>query len=163
MIRNENNPLIKPDMVKSSVQGFRIRGAFNAAATVFNDEIILLLRISEDCPPREGYVAVPIANISKDTANPEIFEVSINDPDVRLRDTRGIIYKGQEFLSTMSHLRLARSSDGVHFNIEDKPFLFPAVPYEKFGVEDARITRIADTYYINYTCDSYYLLFDHFA
>ena len=40
-------------MVKPSLPDFRVRGAFNAGATIYNNEIILLLRIAEDCPAHE--------------------------------------------------------------------------------------------------------------
>jgi predicted GH43/DUF377 family glycosyl hydrolase len=141
-------------MVKPSLPDFRVRGAFNAGATIYNNEIILLLRIAEDCPAHEGFMAVPTVEINNGKGSPNIIKVAKDDPDVRLKDTRGIVYKGQDFLSTMSHLRLARSTDGIHFKIEEKPFLFPGTSYEIFGVEDARITKIDDIYYINYTCVS---------
>jgi len=141
-------------MVKPSAPGFRVRGAFNPAATEYNGEIILLLRVAEDCEAREGFAAVPTVRIKNGAGKPERFEASLADPDIRLKDTRGIVYKGRDYLSTLSHIRLARSRDGVNFTIEDGPFLFPSRPSEIFGVEDARITKINDDYYINYTCVS---------
>jgi len=47
-----------------------------------------------------------------------------------------------------------RSRDGVHFTIDSKPFLSPATPEEIYGVEDVRITKIDDTYYLAYTAVS---------
>ena len=85
---------------------------------------------------------------------PEILEKSINDPDIQLKDSRGVVYKGQDYLSTLSHIRLARSGDGVHFTVEENPFIYPCVPSECFGVEDARVTKIGDTYYLTYTAVS---------
>ncbi len=154
MKRHSANPIITTDMVKPSAPGYRVRGAFNPAATTYNDETILLLRVSEDCETREGYAAVPFVNIQDGTGKPEVLEIAMDDPDVTLKDTRGVVYKGRDLLSTMSHIRLARSRDGINFNIEDKPFLFPSCPSEVFGVEDARITKLEDVYYINYTCVS---------
>jgi predicted GH43/DUF377 family glycosyl hydrolase len=58
------------------------------------------------------------------------------------------------FLTSMSHLRVARSADEVYFEIEEKPALFPANEYETFGIEDPRISLIGDTYYINYSAIS---------
>jgi len=151
MIRNSNNPLITPDMVPPSRDGYRVRGAFNPGATVYNDEVLLFLRLAEDCIPKEGYAAVPYYRFDGNSGTPEILEVSLDDPDVQLKDTRGVVYKGKDYLSTMSHIRIARSKDGVNFTVDEKPFLHPVVEYEAFGVEDARVTRIDDTYYINYT------------
>ena len=57
----------------------------------------------------------------------------------------------QAFLTSMSHLRIARSGDGISFTVDDQPFLFPGNRYEKFGCEDPRITLIEGRHYINYT------------
>ena len=54
-------------------------------------------------------------------------------------------------LTSLSHLRIARSSDGIHFEIEDKPAIALTAEEESWGMEDPRITKIEDTYYINYT------------
>jgi predicted GH43/DUF377 family glycosyl hydrolase len=80
-----------------------------------------------------------------------MLELKADDPDVKLKDTRGVVYKGQDYLSTMSHIRIARSRDGLTFTVDEKPFLYPVNETERYGVEDARVTFIEGTYYINYT------------
>lgn len=154
-VRHQENPLITPEMVKPSHPRYRVRGTFNPGATVFGDEIILLLRVSEDVPSRDGVVAIPVIQFGpegKPTA--EVLEFPLPDPQLRFPDSRTILAHGRTYLTTLSHLRLARSRDGVHFTISDRPFLFPAERSESFGIEDARITRIGDTWWINYTCVS---------
>jgi predicted GH43/DUF377 family glycosyl hydrolase len=47
-------------------------------------------------------------------------------------------------------LRLARSADGINFDIEGTPALGPANDVETFGIEDPRISLIDGTYYITY-------------
>lgn len=158
VVRNKNNPLITPDMVKPSRDGWRVRGAFNAGAIEYHDETLLLLRVAEDCISEKGYIAAPYYRFTDDKVIPEVLEAKLDDTDLRLKDTRGIIYKGQEYVSTLSHIRLARSSDGIHFTVDEKPFIAPSDPSECFGVEDARVVKIDDTYYINYSAvsgDSY--------
>ncbi|MBW2645406.1 MAG: glycoside hydrolase family 130 protein [Deltaproteobacteria bacterium] len=64
-----------------------------------------------------------------------------------------------EALEGNSFFALARSEDGFNFNIEQAPVMKPAQDspfsiYEKRGVEDPRITKIDDTYYILYTAYS---------
>ena len=59
-------------------------------------------------------------------------------------------------MSSLSHLRLARSKDGYHFDIEKKPALFPTEDYEEYGIEDPRMTYLEGTVYINYTAVSRY-------
>ena len=41
-----------------------------------------------------------------------------NDPDLDASDPRVIGYKGKNYLTTMSYLRLVSSTDGIHFKDE---------------------------------------------
>jgi len=55
-----------------------------------------------------------------------------------------------------SFFALARSTDGLHFTIDEKPVMLPArkgpfALYEKKGIEDPRVTVIEDTCYVLYT------------
>ncbi len=149
--KHHDNPIIKPLHVKPSFEGYKVVGAFNPGATTFGDEIILLLRVAEICESKEGYVRTPVYHFENDRSFPGIMEFRTDDPDVSLKDTRGVVYKGKDYLSSISHIRLARSKDGVHFTIEDKPFICPVDESEKYGCEDARITIIDGKYYINFT------------
>jgi predicted GH43/DUF377 family glycosyl hydrolase len=146
-----NNPIIKPSDVKPSMEGYEVVGAFNPGATIFGDEIILLLRVAEKCESKDGYVRTPVYHFENDMSFPGIMELKKDDPDIVLKDTRGVVYKGRDYLSTISHIRLARSKDGIHFTIEDKPFIYPVDESEKYGCEDVRITKIDGKYYINFT------------
>jgi predicted GH43/DUF377 family glycosyl hydrolase len=58
-----------------------------------------------------------------------------------------------------SFFALARSPDGYHFEVEEKPVLLPArkgpfAPYETLGIEDPRATFIDGTYHVMYTAVS---------
>jgi len=57
-------------------------------------------------------------------------------------------------LSAVSHLRIARSRNGVDFTFDPTPAIYPSTPYESYGCEDARITEIDSRYYITYTAVS---------
>ncbi|MBW2219293.1 MAG: glycoside hydrolase family 130 protein [Deltaproteobacteria bacterium] len=149
--RCENNPVICPSDVKPSAAGYRVVGAFNPGATLFNDETILLLRVAESCIQKPGKVRVPVYKFYQGRGIPEIIEFDDDDPDLSLKDTRGVVYKGKDYLSSISHLRLARSFDGINFTIEPAPFICPCSPDEEYGTEDARIVCIDGTFYINYT------------
>lgn len=148
------NPLIRPGSVKPSREGYRVKGSFNAGAAEFNDEIILLLRVSEDCVADKDTIAVPYYRFDSDGGHPEILEKRADDPDIRLKDTRGVVYKGQDYLSTLSHIRIARSKDGLNFEVDEEPFIYPCNQTEAYGVEDARVTKIGNTYFITYTAVS---------
>ena len=152
--RHPNNPLLTAADVPPSNPAYRVRGAFNPAATTFGGETLLLLRVAEDVPAEPGRIAVPLVRFEDGRGVADVLEVGLSDPGVTPRDTRGVRVNGVEYLSTLSHLRLARSTDGVNFAVDADPFLFPADPSERFGVEDARITRLGDTWWINYTAVS---------
>jgi len=152
--RSAENPLITPDMVPPSAEGYRVRGAFNPGAVRFKDEILLLVRVAEDCPCPDDEIAVPKVEFRDGHGVPGVLRARRNDPDVRLKDTRGVVYRGRDYLSTMSHVRIARSNDGKNFTVDSKPFIFPSDPSEIYGVEDARVTCIDGMYYVNYTCVS---------
>ena len=58
-----------------------------------------------------------------------------------------------------SFFALARSNDGFHFTVDEKPTLLPEREgvfgqYERFGIEDPRATFIDGAYYIMYTATS---------
>ena len=54
-------------------------------------------------------------------------------------------------LKFTSSLGYAVSTDGVHFKRLDQPIFTGEGPQEDWGVEDPRISRIEDTYYMLYT------------
>lgn len=152
--RYKENPIIAPADVKPSREGYRVLGAFNPAAVQYGDEILLLLRVAEGCESREGYVCVPTYRFDEGGSYPDLLAFPLGDPDLAFKDTRGIVYRGKDYLSTISHIRLARSVDGIHFTIDERPFLYPVDEREEYGVEDARVVCIEGRYYINYTAVS---------
>ena len=154
MTRHEKNPLITPGIIKPTAPGLEVMGAFNAGATVYKDQIILLLRISERCKTETGYITVPTYRFQDGMSRLEILRFKENDPELRLKDTRGVVYRGVDYLSTLSTIRVARSNDGVNFSIDEEPFIYPSAPNEQYGCEDARVVRLESEYYINYTAIS---------
>ena len=62
-----------------------------------------------------------------------------------------MLYRAQDRTGT-SRLGYAISRDGLHFTRRPEPVLSPEAEYERDGgVEDPRVTKIADTYYLTYT------------
>jgi len=61
-----------------------------------------------------------------------------------------MLYRAQG-LDYVSRIGYAVSEDGFHWSRLDNPVLSPARPWETRGVEDPRITRIGDTFYMCYT------------
>ena len=112
MKRHPANPLITPEMVRPSAPGFRVRGVFNPAATRFRDEILLLLRVAEDCEASADEVAVPLLRFEHGTCRPDILRLGRRDPCVDLSDGRYVVYRGETYLSTLSHAPGPKSRRG---------------------------------------------------
>ena len=150
MRRHEKNPLIFPKDVSPSNHEFRVLGVFNPAAVQYKGQTILLMRVAENCKPQKDLITIPYYQ----SGSSKILKLKKDDPDLSYKDTRGYLYKGKDYLTTISHIRLARSYDGINFNIDNEPFIYPTFHCESFGVEDARISLIEGVYYINYTAVS---------
>ncbi len=157
--RLAENPIIVPEMVPPSEPNLEVIGAFNPGAVRFGDEVYLLLRVAErpllDDP---DIVGVPVLNSNhhKSSQRLEILTFPRYSPMTDLSDPRAVTYEGRTYLSSISHLRLARSKDGVHFTVDEEPTLFPETIYEEYGIEDCRITPLEGRYYISYTAVSRY-------
>lgn len=154
MIRFERNPLITPADVKPSRPDFEVVCVFNAGAVRFGREILLLLRVAERPRPQAGEVVAPILHPEDPSQGIQILRARKGSPDLEEVDSRVFKYKGSTYLTSISHLRLARSEDGRDFTVADTPALAPACREEEFGIEDPRITQIGDRYYINYSAIS---------
>jgi beta-1,2-mannobiose phosphorylase / 1,2-beta-oligomannan phosphorylase len=155
--RYEENPLITPMDVKPHRSDFEVIGAFNAGITTFNDEIIMLLRVAErPISENRNIVKSPIYNPI--TNELDILELDINDPAYDFSDPRTIQHTGEKggfaYLTSLSYFRIARSKDGHNFTIDERPFVYPSNELETFGIEDPRITKIDDTYYIYFSAVS---------
>ncbi len=55
-----------------------------------------------------------------------------------------------DFLTQMSHLRIARSKDGANFVVDELPTVSPENRFEEYGCEDPRATLIDGVWYITY-------------
>jgi predicted GH43/DUF377 family glycosyl hydrolase len=74
------------------------------------------------------------------------------NPSVIKKDGKYVmLYRAQDRHGTSS-LGYATSEDGIHFNRRPEPVMVSEAPYEKGGgVEDPRLQKIGDTYYLTYT------------
>ena len=74
------------------------------------------------------------------------------NPAVVKKDGKFVmLYRAQDQKGTSS-LGYATSDDGVHFVRRSEPVLVGETPYEKGGgVEDPRLVKVGDTYYLTYT------------
>lgn len=144
------NPLITDRDLRPSREGLVVVGVMNPGVFAFENKIWLLLRVAERPEQRAGFVSFPRI---KNSGNLEIMEFRRDDPAIDLSDVRYVKYNGRTYLSTISHLRLVCSEDGIHFHepANRSPFLFGEGDLETFGIEDCRVTYLEGAYYLTYT------------
>jgi predicted GH43/DUF377 family glycosyl hydrolase len=76
---------------------------------------------------------------------------TFNPAVIQAGDKIVMLYRAQD-AKGVSRLGYADSSDGLHFTRRPEPVLSPEADYEKGGgVEDPRLVRFGDTYYLTYT------------
>jgi len=150
--RFDNNPIVSVGEVRPSRPDFEVMCAFNAGATRHQGKVLLLLRVAERPVPRPGHVAT--ATLDPVTQRIEPCYIRLDDPDLKQDDPRLFTYRDTLYLTSISHLRLAESTDGRHFAVAEQPTLLPQNQYETYGIEDPRITAIDGWYYINYSAIS---------
>jgi len=147
--RFPTNPIVRLADVKPSHPDLEILGAFNPGATMFNDQRLLLVRVAERPIQEKGYLSTAV--MDEESGELRVLRFKLADPKLDARDPRLIRYDGVGYVTSLSHLRTAISTDGLNFKISDTPTLTGSGRYETYGIEDARITRIEDYYYLNYT------------
>ena len=148
--RYPENPLITPADVPPSSPGFEVICAFNAGVARYQDEIILLMRVAEKAIGDEDMIRIPVLDCSTEIPHIRICQFPMADPKIDFKDPRFIRTPDGIYLTSISHLRIARSRDGRHFTVDPKPALFPDRHLESYGIEDPRITEIDGAYYITY-------------
>ncbi len=155
-IRRLPGPLLTPETVKPSRPDFKVDGIFNCGAVKIGGETLLLCRVAESVRTGEdGVVGIPLAG-GKGEGLRIVRLVKAEHPELNFSDPRGVRYcsGGTAYLTSLSHLRVARSADGEHFTVDERPTVLPEATYESWGMEDPRITEIDGVYYINYTAVS---------
>lgn len=104
--------------------------------------------------------------ITRYSKNPILTKKDVPYPVATVHNAGVTKFNGEYIMLFRSHkhngrsiLGLARSKDGYHFTVEEKPFMVPAekgdfAEYEAFGIEDPRITFIDGEYLITYSAYS---------
>ncbi|WP_029272490.1 glycoside hydrolase family 130 protein [Flavobacterium sp. KJJ] len=150
--RFPENPLLMPKDLKASSTELQIISLLNPGVFVFENKTWLLVRVAESIAQKEGVIFFPVINA---LGKVEIIEIPLNDPDLVANDPRVIKYKGLDYLTTLSHLRLLCSDDGRKFyEPEHDALLMGSGILEQFGIEDCRVSKLEDTYYLTYTAVS---------
>lgn len=148
ILRNPLNPLLKPSDLRPSSDGMEVVCIMNPGAFRYREKIYLLLRVAEQPHRMPEKLLVTLA----DSGAMRQIEFDEDDPALDKSDPRILRYAGQDYPTTLSHLRIVTSDDGVHF--KESPELGPLMgtgELETFGIEDCRVARIGSTYYLTYT------------
>ena len=151
--RLDENPLLSPEDLSPTREDMEVMCTLNPAAVRFGDEILLLVRVGERVRAVDDD-SVGYACYDAEADEVKITTIRKDNPHLYTSDPRGYILDGRMLLTSISHLRIARSSDGRNFTFDPNPAIFPATPYESYGCEDPRITFIDGRYYITYTAVS---------
>jgi predicted GH43/DUF377 family glycosyl hydrolase len=151
--RFEQNPILRPTDVVPSREGLEVECLLNPGVFRFGGRTGLLLRVAERPLQEEGWVSTPVIDPDQPSGI-TILKVKKDDPDLHYPDPRLFQYQGKTYLSTLSHLRLAWSDDGVTFTVDETPTLMGQGELESFGIEDSRVTEIGGTYYLTYSAVS---------
>jgi predicted GH43/DUF377 family glycosyl hydrolase len=147
--RFAENPLLSPADLAPSRNGLTITCLLNPGTFRFQGKTWLIVRVAERPEQRETTISFPVLT---DTGSINIIEIDKTDPELIADDARVINYKGSDYLTTLSHLRLLCSDDGIKFyEPEGYPSLVGEGPHETFGIEDCRVAQIGDTYYLTFT------------
>ncbi len=144
--------LLSPGDLEPSDPRMRVVGVFNPGVVEVGGRTAILARVVEQpVEVRDGYIASPrfddgelrvdwLACVDCDTADPRTL-VSRTTGRVRLR--------------FVSHLRLfwldtPPDADAEPVVGDESQRIIPQGPYEQYGIEDPRITRLGDSYFITY-------------
>ena len=145
-----SNPIIRTKDLKPSQPDLVVECVLNPGVFLFEGKTWLLLRVAERPIQKEKTISFPVL---REDGSMEIIEFNKSDPHLNLADARMVEYKDKTYLSTISHLRLVCSNDGVHFyEPEDFPTkIFGKGLLETFGIEDSRVSLIDGEYHLTYT------------
>ncbi|MCW3093267.1 MAG: Beta,4-mannooligosaccharide phosphorylase [Ferruginibacter sp.] len=150
--RFAQNPLLSPSDLEASTEGLEITCLLNPGVFQYQGKTWLIVRVAERPAQKENVISFPILTV---TGGIQIIEIPKDAPELKATDARVINYKGVDYLTTLSHLRLVCSDDGVHFyQPEDYPSLVGEGILQAFGVEDCRVTLLENKYWLTFTAVS---------
>lgn len=147
--RFSQNPLLSPPDLVPSMPGLEIACLLNPGVFTYDSKTWLIVRVAERPKQKDGLISFPVLTAE---GGMEIKEISSSDPELDASDARVINYKGEDYLTTLSHLRLLCSDDGIRFH-EPKgyPLLQGQGILETFGIEDCRVSLLEGRYYLTFT------------
>ncbi len=109
------------------------------------EDVIGIAFLDPATEPRRVVVAYVRKDLpGLDVSDPRAIQVS------RVSSKPGARPEVRDYLTQISHLRVARSSDGAHFTVDQVPAVAPTDSFEEYGCEDPRATLIDGVWHITY-------------
>jgi len=143
------NPLLSPKDIPASTEGLEITCLLNPGVFQFQGKTWLIVRVAERPSQKDDTISFPILT---ETGSITIIEIHKDHAELIVTDARVINYQGTDYLTTLSHLRLLCSDDGIRFyEPADYPALVGEGILEAFGIEDCRVAQIDGKYYLTFT------------
>ena len=145
--------LLRPEDLAPSHDDMEVIGVFNPGVARLGDEIIIMARVAERPKERRaGWIALPRWDLESNRAAIDWVDkdqVEPIDPRVvEMKDT------GMTRLTFISHIRVLRGFGDRSIAPAEVSRFLPQFSYEEYGVEDPRITRIGNTFYVTYVAVS---------
>ncbi|PIN89433.1 glycosidase [Candidatus Pacearchaeota archaeon CG10_big_fil_rev_8_21_14_0_10_34_76] len=150
----KGNLLLKPEDFKPSLKNWSVTGILNPAAIRMpNGKIMLYVRVAENASHKHGKKLVcPIMVHDRGSRNIKYQE--IHEKDITRKGVEGEVFlkEGLCRLPTISHFRrVILSKSGLKVEKIDQRAAFLGRKNDgDFGVEDPRIVKIGDRYYMTY-------------
>jgi beta-1,2-mannobiose phosphorylase / 1,2-beta-oligomannan phosphorylase len=152
-VRYEHNPILTPRDIVPSRPDFEVIGAINAGVARQGDDIVLLVRVVErPVQDDERWCLVPCFDPKEGGIRVE--RLPRQAPGYDCSDPRLVRTPRETYLTGISYLMVARSSDGRRFELEPHHALRPHTEYETFGIEDPHVTLLDSRYYVTYVAVS---------
>lgn len=150
--RFPENPILTPADLTPSREGLKIECLLNPGVFRFEGKTWLLPRVAERPEQPDDRTIVPVFG-GEDRV--ELLEFANDDPRLNRTDPRVIVFDGEHYLTTLSHLRPVAGDDGVHFReAPGFPPLTGRGPLETYGIEDCRVTELEGRFLLTYTAVS---------
>ncbi|MBR1926200.1 MAG: glycoside hydrolase family 130 protein [Bacteroidales bacterium] len=151
-LRKPLSPILSPGDLAPWYESMRVECLLNPGVFRLDGRIGLILRVAERPAQAEGELSFPYYSPEGEI---KVRRISRQDPGLDLSDPRVINWRGDDYLTTISYLRLVFSEDGIHFHEDPAyPPLLPEGKYESFGIEDCRVALIGGRWYLTYTAVS---------
>lgn len=144
--------VLQPLDIAPSKDGWEVVGVFNPAVAIVDGKLVMLARIAErPLQSRPGWTPLP-----RWQGDGESVVDWMRDDELVPVDSRVVAMKatGDLRLTSVSYLNVLRQSSADDNVWETVGVVLPQGPSEEFGIEDARVTKIDDNYWVTYVAVS---------